>query len=96
MAKYQQMPVLEQVEHYRRLGFTDRRLYACGILARDNASNRLRRLPRDWMGEDIRWTYQDQLSLPFLLCKHRVRPATIPFNLWPNHLFSFEGHLSDL
>src|SRR5262249_28199370 len=65
MAKYQQLPVLEQVEHYRRLGFGERELYACGVLARSTADRRMRRLHRDWMHENLRWSYQDQLSLPF-------------------------------
>jgi len=96
MVKYQQMPVLEQVEHYRRVGFIVQELYAGGVLVRDNASRGLRRLNRDWMQENVRWTYQDQLSLPFLLWKHGIDPAKIPFNLWQNHLFSIEPHLSEL
>jgi Protein of unknown function (DUF616) len=96
MVKYAELPVLEQVEHYRRLGFNNRELFACGVLVRDNADAALRRLHRDWMREIVRWTYQDQLSLPFLLWKHRIRPATIPFNLWENHLFSLQAHLSEL
>ena len=96
MPKYDGLPVFEQVDYYRRQGFTRSELYACGVLVRDNVDRRMRRLDEAWMAECIRWTYQDQLSLPYLLWQHNVRPALIPYNLWDNHMFALQPHLSDL
>jgi hypothetical protein len=48
------------------------------------------------MRENERWTYQDQLSLPYLLWKLRMEPGIIPYNLWDNPLFGFVPHASDL
>jgi hypothetical protein len=56
----------------------------------------MRRLNEAWLAECLRWTYQDQLSLPYLLWRHNVRPALIPYNLWDNHLIGLQPHLSDL
>jgi hypothetical protein len=96
MPKYHELPVFEQVQHYRRQGFIEKELYACGVLVRDNVDRRMRRLNEAWLAECLRWTYQDQLSLPYLLWRHNVRPALIPYNLWDNHLIEFQPHLSDL
>ena len=92
MPKYEGLPVLEQVDHYRAQGFDASGLYACGILVRDNASEKIRQLNDDWMHENTRWTYQDQLSLPFLLWKHGIEPGVIPYDLWDNPLFTLAGH----
>lgn len=96
MRKYQGLPLFDQVEHYRRQGFTRSELYACGVLVRDNAYRPLRRLNEAWLAECLRWTYQDQLSLPYLLWRYNVLPALIPYNLWSNHLIAHQPHLSDL
>ncbi len=95
--KYGGLPLAEQVKHYERRGYPDTNgLYACGVLVRDGAVPRIRRLNRNWMRENERWTYQDQLSLPYLLWKLRMEPGIIPYNLWDNPLFGFVPHASDL
>lgn len=96
MPKYFGLPVFDQVAHYQDQGFAGTGLYACGVLARDNGKRRIRELNHAWMHENVRWTYQDQLSLPFLLWKHRICPGVLPYNLWTNHLFVVHSHQSDL
>lgn len=96
MPKYDGLPVFEQVEHYRRQGYAGSELYASGLLVRDNVDRRMRRLNQAWLAECLRWTYQDQLSLPYLLWRHNVQPALIPYNLWDNHLIEIQPHLSEL
>lgn len=96
MIKYDGRPVRRQVEYYKSRGYPDNGLWAAGILARDNRNRRIRKLGRRWMGENVKWTYQDQISLPYLLWKLRIAPGTIPYNLWDNPLFDLEPHASEL
>lgn len=97
MRKYKGLPLREQVEHYRAQGYDGNNgLYAAGILVRDSANERIRRLGRLWMEENIRWSYQDQLSLPYLLWRLGLSPGIIPYYLWDNPLFRVLSHMSDL
>lgn len=91
LVKYQGLPVREQAESYLRRGFDGRQLYACGVLVRDSWKWRLWTLSRAWMRENRRWTYQDQVSLPFLVWKKRIRPGLIPYNIRENHLLAVRG-----
>jgi O-antigen biosynthesis protein len=97
MPKYDGLPVLRQVEHYRKAGYpATNGLYAGGVLVRDGSDRRIRRLNRLWMRENLKWTYQDQLSLPYLFWKLDIEPGVIPYDLWDNPLFDFVPHASEL
>jgi hypothetical protein len=97
MRKYAGLPLQQQVEHYRARGFPGTNgLYASGVMVRDSSNRRIRRLGREWMRENVRWTYQDQLSLPYLLWRVAITPGVIPYNLWDNPLFTLTPHTSDL
>jgi hypothetical protein len=83
MPKYAGEPMREQCEHYRSGGLPpDHGLWATGVMIRNNRSERLRAMNLDWMNENLRWSYQDQLSLPWVLWKHGIVPVPIPYNLW--------------
>lgn len=88
--KYAGEPVMEQVQSYREQGLpNDHGLWATGIMGR-RKSDLLWSINQQWMNENIRWTWQDQLSLPYVLWKHRSRfplpggqmPEPLPGNLW--------------
>lgn len=97
MRKYDGQPILEQVAHYRAKGYPAKNgLWACTVLARDARNARLRRLHRRWMRHNRRWSYQDQLSLPFLLWKMGIEPGVFPYNLWDNEWFDWQHHTSEL
>jgi O-antigen biosynthesis protein len=97
LPRYRDLPMLGQVAHYRSKGFKDDwGLYAGTIIVRDNAIRRIRCLNRLWMKANLRWTYKDQLSLPYLLWKLDIEPAVISCDLWHNDLFSMVPHLSEL
>ena len=88
MPKYAGQPMRDQCEHYRAAGLpADHGLWATGVMIRNNRSDRLRLMNLDWMNENIRWSYQDQLSLPYVLWRHRIVPIAIPWNLWDCPLF---------
>lgn len=97
MRKYADQPVLEQVAYYKKLGMPDNfGLWATGMIVRDNTFNSPGRLMGEmWMAEQIRWTYQDQLSWPFLLWRSVFRPSPLGGALWGNPHVQFTGHRSD-
>jgi len=81
--KYAGEPLLQQVRHYQDHGLpSPHRLWAGGIQIRNNRSARIAELNSLWMEECVRWSYQDQLSLPYVLWKLGVEPAVIPGNIY--------------
>jgi hypothetical protein len=97
LAKYAGLALADQVLHYQRCGFElCHGLYACGVIVRDNASERISDLNRLWMEENVRRSYQDQLSFPYVCWKLGLTPGVIPYNFWDNPLFERLPHLSDL
>jgi hypothetical protein len=68
LPKYQGLPIVEQRESYRPVVPPHGGLYACGIIVRrEPPSEGLKRVHELWWEENVRWTYQDQISLPFVL-----------------------------
>jgi hypothetical protein len=84
MAKYQDVPILPQVETYRSVVPPHGGLYACTVIVRrEPSAERLKRVHMLWWEENIKWTYQDQLSLPFVLrCVGGCDPVGISDSLW--------------
>lgn len=98
MPKYRGLePLLrEQLKAYGNLSTAWGGLWAAGILARQD-TERVRRAGADWYAQCLRWTYQDQVSLPIVLGRHRIHPApmTLGGSLWQNPHFTVEPHRSD-
>ncbi len=96
--KYAGHPVRQQVASYISEGYPDGYgLWATGCIVRNH-----RRKPATtvkvgdaWLLEQMLWTYQDQLSEPYVLWRHGVRPASLPGNLWQNPLVQFTTHGRD-
>jgi hypothetical protein len=87
MAKYAGEPIIEQCTHYRKQGLPENHgLWAGGALLRDNRSARIERMNLDWMNETILWSWQDQISLPYVLWKNTVQAKAFPYGLWDNPL----------
>ena len=77
MLKYVGLPLLEQVENYRTRGLpNDAGLWAGGVIVRQHGPNRVC-FEDDWWHENVTWSFQDQLSLPYVLWKHNVHPGVI-------------------
>lgn len=97
MPKYRGQSINEQVSYYESQGYPRKNgLFAGGLLARDSSRRRVRRLCRHWLRENVRWTYQDQLSLPYVFWKHGFTPGVFPHNLWDNPWFEISDHASEL
>lgn len=65
--KYRDQPMAAQVAHYRARGHpVDGGLYAATMVVR-RATPAVERFGAAWFQECQRWSYQDQLSLPYVL-----------------------------
>ena len=96
MAKYAGLPLAEQVASYRAEGFPAQAgLIAAGLIARRSGQPALARIEAAWWAENLRWTYQDQLSLPVVLWRLGAGYDPVPLNLWNNPWFDRADHLSD-
>lgn len=91
MPKYEGLPLVEQVNHYRAQGLTGGTLLCGGVIAREHTSA-MARLEADWWEECCAWSPQDQLSLPYVLWKNGVAPGLMPGDIYSNdylaHLWS--------
>jgi hypothetical protein len=97
MLKYQGLPVIEQVEAYRAQGYPERNgLMACTLIARSAQDKRLASINSWWWRENQGWTYQDQLSLPYVLWRLGADYDKVRLNLWDNHWFDRLAHASEL
>jgi hypothetical protein len=77
--KYSDQPLLAQVESYRAEGHPARAgLYACGTVAWDWSQPAALALGTAWLNECLRWSYQDQLSLPVVLRRAGIKPGIFP------------------
>ena len=96
MTKYSGLPFDEQVESYRADGFPQLAgLMAGGLIARRAGQSGIPAIEAAWWAENLRWTYQDQLSLPVVLWRLGAGYDAVPLNLWDNPWFDRVDHLSD-
>jgi hypothetical protein len=95
MAKYFDQPIDEQIEAYRTEGYpVENGLVATGLIARSTSAD-LTAINEGWWNENIRWSYQDQLSLPLVLWRLGRRYDPVQKNLWTNEWFDWIPHRSD-
>jgi len=97
MEKYRGLPIFEQVEAYRRGGVIEHGgLFSCTVIARQEPlSDLVRRVKELWWKENVKWTYQDQLSLPYVLKNTGTTVGIIPGNRWKNQWFDFIAHRTE-
>jgi hypothetical protein len=66
--KYADEPLDEQIAHYHAAGYPgDDGLFECGVIARDMRRPEVAELGALWQAHVDRFSYQDQVSLPFCL-----------------------------
>lgn len=99
MLKYQGQPVDAQVSAYRSAGHREHwGLWATGLIVRsDGRNNGMAKamnmdFGRRWLAEQVRWTYQDQLSEPPLLAAGVLKVHDLPFALHGSGLFEWLNH----
>lgn len=92
MPKYRDQPIAGQVAAYRAEGYpADNGLMATGLIARSTMAD-LNAIEKMWWNENLRWSYQDQLSLPVVLWRLRRSYDPVQKNLWSNEWFDWIPH----
>lgn len=91
LIKYKNENINQQMSDYHKFFPTGAGLYACGILVRRNNST-IKSLMGNWWWEQIKYTYQDQLSFP-VVCKMKgIMPNTFPDPQYKNNYFRVHWH----
>lgn len=94
MAKYDGLPIFEQVQAHLTDGYVDGwGLWATGLIA--TRSDLEPGFGDAWLAQQMRWTYQDQLSEPPVLYRRGLRPVDLNGGLWGNPRFTIRGHASE-
>jgi hypothetical protein len=96
LLKYRDHPVLAQVEAYRSTIPAHSGLYACTVIVRrEPESPGVKRANELWWEENLKWTYQDQLSFPYVLKKTDTTVGIIGDCLWNNRWFKVGWYEND-
>jgi hypothetical protein len=91
MPKYGSEPVLEQAARYAVLGHPEHwGLWATTVIARQHTAQ-VRELGCWWMAEMHDWSFQDQISQPFVLRELGLRPSLLPGYYRDNAWLKVEG-----
>jgi hypothetical protein len=89
--RYASEPVLAQAEHYRHRGHPEHwGLWAATVIARRHTPPVLR-LGTWWTFEVGSWSFQDQISQPFVLRQLSLRPAVLPGHYRANQWLAVSG-----
>ena len=93
MEKYRkQGDVAGQVAAYRADGMpAGFGLWATGLIVR-RGGMRVANHSAAWWDEIERWSYQDQVSEPFVSWKQDMRPEILPHALWANPWVTWHSH----
>jgi UDP-glucose 4-epimerase len=95
MLKYQGQEVVEQARHYLAGGFPDGwGMWATGLIVRRTTAQ-TKLFGAEWLQQQVRWTYQDQISEPPTLAAMSLQPVDLETELWQSPFFSIRAHASD-
>jgi len=90
MKKYYDCPIREQMAHYKADGFPEGfGLWACTMIARSKWGKELNEA---WWTENQKWSFQDQVSFPYLLWKRNETVYDFPSNFPSNLVQLNTGH----
>lgn len=96
--KYKWLPLREQVQSYINNWFPDNIGLSAAWLLIHRKSDKLIDFLEKWYQENVKWTYQDQLSLEPMIYKHNIKRQWIEleWDLRNNDYITFlEWHLRD-
>jgi hypothetical protein len=95
MKKYYGLMCEEQAASYKASGMPDSwGLWATGIMAR-RRNFWSEDFGERWLAEQVRWSYQDQVSEPYVLWQMDSRPRNLEGSLWHDPHINFRGHRTD-
>ena len=96
--KYRGLPLEDQVDYYFSQGMPKNYgLWACGVILRNGKHEDF---GSKWLLENFVWTYQDQLSLPYLSWREGFKIDTIELDQYAcyndgDELFKIHAHNRD-
>jgi hypothetical protein len=89
--KYAGEPILEQADAYRGAGHpAGWGLWATGVIARRHTPEVIQ-WGKAWLDENYRWSFQDQISHPYICWSHNLRPASLPGTHLGNAWLAYQG-----
>jgi len=91
LIKYKNENINQQMSDYHKFFPTGAGLYACGVLVRRNNSA-IKNLMGNWWWEQIKYTYQDQLSFPVVCKMVGIVPDIFPDPQYKNSYFRVHWH----
>lgn len=95
MEKYAGLDLDRQAAHYRAHGWPGNAgLWASTVIGRRD-TREVNRFGAAWFAHNEAFTYQDQLSLPYLLARYGIDVAPLPHQLHDNPWFQWMGHNSN-
>jgi len=78
---------LERLEYPKHNG-----LYAGTVIIRNMQDPRVKEFGELWWDAIKRWSYRDQLTLPYVLWKMDMKPVIINQSLWDNQFIQYQKH----
>ena len=94
--KYQNEPLDAQVNFYKSQGYEgDTGLFETGVIARDMTDPRVRELGEIWYIHNMVFSYQDQVSLPYVLWKHGFEYSVLPQSFRDYRWVHINAHKSE-
>jgi hypothetical protein len=89
--KYAGEPILDQAEAYRGAGHPSGwGLWATGVIGRHHTPEVLA-WGNAWLAENHRWSFQDQISHPYVCRLHNLRPTSLPGMHLANAWLAYQG-----
>jgi hypothetical protein len=95
ISRYKGEPIRDQLHNYLNEGFIDDNLFSLGffIYSKNLIKNRNYNLLTDWFFHNCYWSIQDQISLPYLLKKHKIDFSVFDYeNIYNNELVKYNGY----
>ena len=82
----------QQMDRYKKAGFKDIGLAACGVILRDLSDQVVRDMCNDWYDEWLNSCGRDQLSMPYVFWKHGFEMDLFGNDIF-NKFFKWGKHL---
>lgn len=90
--KYPPGLLARQAASYRQAGHPEHwGLWATGVIARQHDDARVKQLGQRWLEEVEQWSFQDQVSHPYVVREAGLRPTPFPGTHLANPWLAYEG-----
>jgi len=92
LIKYKSQNLEAQIQAYEQFHEKHSGLWACGVMIRKIHAPAVKAVMNAWWWENVKWTYQDQISFPVVCYLLHFLPRTIPGNQYRNPFFKINWH----